>query len=109
MLRSTVQAVTVDVEAELRGDHHLVAERCERLADQFFAGVGTVDFGRVEERDAAVMGLAQDCDALGPVDARPVVAAAQRHVAEANLLISPAFEFPGVFIMYASRLMLSVD
>ena len=33
----------IDVKAELGGDHHLVADRRERFADQLFVGERTVD------------------------------------------------------------------
>ena len=42
----------VDVLGELGGDHDLVADGCERLADEFLVGVRSVDLGGVEERDA---------------------------------------------------------
>ena len=94
-LRPAVQSVrAIDLEAELGRDGHLVADRCEGLADQFLVDIGTVDFRRVEERDAALVGIANLTDALGPVNARPVVAAAERHVAEANLRHLQASQFP---------------
>ena len=43
----------VEVEPELRGDHHLPAKRRQRLAHQFFVDERAVDLGRIEERDAA--------------------------------------------------------
>ena len=48
--------VRVDLEPELRGDHHLLAERCEGLADELFVGERTVDFSGIEEGDAAFDG-----------------------------------------------------
>ena len=44
----------IDAEAEFGGDDHLVAERREGLADHFLVGEGAVDFGGVEEGDAAL-------------------------------------------------------
>ena len=44
----------IDLEAELGGDHHLVAHRRQRLADQFLIGEGAIDLGGVEEGDAAL-------------------------------------------------------
>jgi hypothetical protein len=41
-------------ERELGGDHDLVAEWSERVADELLVGEGTVGFGGVEEGDAAV-------------------------------------------------------
>ena len=94
-LRPAVQSVrAIDLEAELGGDGHLVADRREGLADQFLVDIGTVDFRRVEERDAPLVGIANQTDALGPINARPVVAAAERHVAEANLRHLQASQFP---------------
>ena len=46
----------VDVLGELGGDHDLVGERGERLADELLVGVRPVDLGGVEERDAEVDG-----------------------------------------------------
>ena len=53
----------LDVEAELGGDHHLVADRRERLADQLLVGEGAVDLGGVEEGDAALDRRADQRDA----------------------------------------------
>ena len=73
----------IDVEAELGGDHHLAAERRERLADQLLVGERAVDLGGVEEGDAALDGRADQRDPLLPVDRR-AVAEAQAHAAEAD-------------------------
>src|SRR5437667_7359162 len=45
---------------ELRGDHHLSAHRRQRLANELFVGVRTVDFGGIEECDAAFDGRADE-------------------------------------------------
>src|SRR5437870_10092775 len=47
---------------ELRGDHHLSAHRRQRLADELFVGVRTVNFGGIEECDAAFDGSADERD-----------------------------------------------
>src|SRR5207249_3769862 len=47
---------------ELRGDHHLSAHRRQRFANELFVGVRTVDFGRIEECDAAFNGRADERD-----------------------------------------------
>src|SRR5437660_11046189 len=47
-------------DAELRGDHHLSAHRRQRLANELFVGVRTVDFGGIEECDAAFDGRADE-------------------------------------------------
>ena len=52
------------VEAELRGDHDLVADGGERLADELFVGERAVDLGGVEERDAAFDGGAEEREHL---------------------------------------------
>ena len=57
LLGPAIQAAgtgAVQVEAELGGDHHLVADGLERLADHFFILVGAIDLGGIEEGDAAV-------------------------------------------------------
>ena len=46
-------------EAELGGDHDLVADRFECLADEAFVAALAVGLGGVEERDTAVVGLAE--------------------------------------------------
>ena len=61
--------------SNLDANSHLVADRRERFADKVLACVGAVDFGGVEERDAAFMGGTNDVDALGPVCGRAVVGA----------------------------------
>ena len=43
----------VELEPELRRDHHLIADGSERLADEFFVGERSVDFGGIEKGDAA--------------------------------------------------------
>ena len=88
VLRPAVEAALparrgVDVEAELGGDHHLVAQRRKRLADQLLVGERAVDLGGVEEGDAALDGGAEQRDHLRPV-ARLAVGEAQAHAAEAD-------------------------
>ena len=48
------------LEAELGGDHHLVAERRKRLAEQFLIGERAIGFRRVEEGDATFEGGADE-------------------------------------------------
>ena len=54
---------------ELGGDHHLPTEGSEGFAHEFFVYVRAIDFGRVEERDAAFNGSVQkrviSCLSLG--------------------------------------------
>src|SRR5205814_998487 len=47
---------------ELGRDHHLSAHRRQRLANELFVRVRTVDFGGIEERDAAFDGRADERD-----------------------------------------------
>ena len=61
VLRPAVQArlarplvVSAQVEPELGGDHHLLAERGERFADEFLVRERAVHLGGVEERHPAV-------------------------------------------------------
>ena len=53
-----------ELEAELRRDHDLIANRRERFADELFVRERPVDFGRIEERDAAIDGRTNDRDAV---------------------------------------------
>src|SRR5439155_1568620 len=66
---------------ELRGDHHLSAHRRQRFANELFVGVRTVDFGRIEECDAAFNGRADERDHRLLVG-RDTVALAHPHAAE---------------------------
>ena len=59
------QLAVVELEAELGGDHDLVAHGTERLADHLFVRERSVDFGRVEKRHPALEGRADDGNALG--------------------------------------------
>jgi len=71
--RSAVQPrlpATFEREAELGGNHHLVANRAERFANDLFVRERPVRFGRVEERDAAIDRGADDADALTRATAR---------------------------------------
>ncbi len=94
-LRPAVQSIrAVDLEAELGGDDNVVAHGRERLADEFLVDVRAVDFCGIEERDASLVGVANDSDALGPVHTRTVVTAAEAHVAEAKLRHLQTSQFP---------------
>jgi len=80
VLGSAVQHLSggrVEVEAELRGDQRLPAERRERLPDDLLV-LGAVDLRRVEERHATLEGRAHERDGLLPVRGWPV-AVAQPH------------------------------
>src|SRR2546427_857843 len=48
----------LDLDPEFGGDHHLSAHWRQRLADELFVGVRTVNLGGVEERDATCDGRA---------------------------------------------------
>ena len=76
-------AVSSDLEPELRRDHDLIAERRQRFADELFVSEGAVDFGGVEERDAALDGGADQRDHLLLVHRR-AIAEAHAHAAEAE-------------------------
>jgi hypothetical protein len=49
-----------EVEAELRGDHHLIPEGSKRFANEFLIGERAVDLGGVEEGDPAFEGRPDD-------------------------------------------------
>ena len=91
VLRPAVQArrtlhtarieIRIEVEPEFGGDHHLLAERSEGFAHEFFVGERAVDFGGVEERDAAFDGGAKKSGHLLLVFGR-AVGKAHSHAAE---------------------------
>ena len=85
VLGSTVQAarlaVGVELEPELGGDDHLLADGSESFAHELLVCERAVDLRGVEERDAALDGRAQQRDHLLPV-CRRAVAEAHRHAAE---------------------------
>ena len=78
VLRAAVRAagagagLQVDIEAELGRDHHLVADRRERLPDQVLVGERTVGFGGVEQGDALLMRHSYELDHLLLVGRRPI-------------------------------------
>ncbi len=68
MVETTVDAhdrAALDVEAELSGDHDLLAAPLQRLAEQFLVDEGAVDFCRVEEGHAKVDGAVDRGNRLG--------------------------------------------
>lgn len=70
-------------EAELGGDHQLVAVRRQGLAEQVFIGVRAVHFGGVEEGHAAFNGRVQQGDALAALD-RLAIGMGQAHATQAQ-------------------------
>jgi len=73
----------VDIEAELGGDHHLVAHRRQRLAHQFFIGERAIGFRRIEVGNAPLHRRADQRDHLLLV-CRRAVARAHAHAAQAE-------------------------
>ena len=73
----------VELEAELGGDPHLVADRRQAAADQLLVDIGSVDLGGVEECHAPVDGVAQQGDGVGFGKGR-AIGPAQPHAAEAK-------------------------
>ena len=71
----------IEVEPEFGGDHHLLTERREGFADEFFVRERAVHFGGVKECDAALDGRSDQRDTLLLFDCR-AVAKAQTHAAE---------------------------
>jgi hypothetical protein len=61
-----------DVEAELGGDHDLVAERLQAFADQLLVRIGAVDLGGVEEGHAQLDRAGQHLEGVGLVQRRAV-------------------------------------
>ena len=74
---------TAQIESELGRDHHLLAERSESFTNKFFVRIGAIDFGGVEERDAALDGGAEKRRHLLFVLGRPI-RKAHSHTAEAE-------------------------
>ncbi len=70
-------------EAELGGNHHLIAERRHRFAQKLFVDERSVDFSAVEKGDAALVGGADQADAVALLGCRPV-AVAQAHAAQSD-------------------------
>ena len=87
VLRPAVHAALsgrpVDVDAELGGDHHLVADRLQRFADDLFVRVRAIDLGGVEEGDAALEGRPDQADRIRRLH-RLAVGLAHPHAAEAD-------------------------
>jgi hypothetical protein len=67
VLWSAVVTTRLDVVTEFGCDGDFLTERRERFADEFFARMWTVNLGRIEERDALLVGRPNDPDALGSV------------------------------------------
>ena len=80
--RPALAGFLVDVPAELRGDHDLVAERLDAFAENPLHLVRAIGFGRVVERDAALEGRPDDVDHLRPGRDRGLIGAA--HVLDAD-------------------------
>ena len=98
-----------NVEPELGGDHHLLAEGRQRFAHEFFVGERAVDFGGVEERDAEFDGRPDQGDHLLLVFGR-TVAEAHSHAAEpdgrnfqvalSKFALLHFFSFEGLFLSF---------
>ena len=52
--RSGPVITATQIEAEFGGDDHLLAERSEGFADEFFVRERPINFSRVEEREPAL-------------------------------------------------------
>ena len=100
--RSRPLSSRLEVEPELGGDHHLVAERGEGLADELLVRERAVDLGGVEERDAAFDGRPEQRDHLLLVHGR-AVGEAHPHAAEADgrdfQVAVPEFALLHVFLL----------
>jgi hypothetical protein len=80
---SIFSGLEINVEAELGGDDHLVADRAQSFADDVFVGEGAIDLGRVEKGHAAVHRSADQGHALVLGEFRGV-AETDPHAAETN-------------------------
>jgi hypothetical protein len=83
VLASALSRLGVDIVAELRRDHHLVAERADGVADEFFVGERTISFGGVEKADATLVGGPDQLDCVVPVGRR-AISPIKVHAAEAE-------------------------
>jgi len=77
VVRTTVQSASflgdrIDLEPELGGDHDIIANRCERLADDRLADERAVDLRGVEEANAAFVCVAHELDRFLVVGRRPI-------------------------------------
>jgi hypothetical protein len=82
--RTAIEAcllAVLELEPEFRRNHHLVANRPERLADQLFVRQWSVRFGRIEERHATVECRPKDREAVF-TGCSGAVAKADAHAAE---------------------------
>ena len=71
-------------EAELRGQHHLVAPAFQRPPDELLVGEGTVDLGGVDEGDAQVDRPVNGPDRLGVIQVIRAVGPGHAHGAKAD-------------------------
>jgi hypothetical protein len=71
------------VEAELRGDHHLVPHGLQRFTDHLLVGEGVIHLGGVDEADATVRCGADQRDPFTLRD-RSGIAEVQPHAAKPN-------------------------
>src|SRR5580704_6644421 len=71
------------LEAELGSDHHLVAKRLKRFAEQFLIGPLRIGFRRVEEGDATVESGTDELNGWLLFGRRPI-AIAEAHAAKAD-------------------------
>ena len=60
--RAVHRSAAINIKAEFGRDNHLVADRLQSLADNLFVFVGTIDFGCVEEGNAALESAADQGD-----------------------------------------------
>ena len=77
-------AAGVRDDAELRGQHHLVAAILDGPADELLVGEWTVDLGGVDVRDAEVQRSVDSANRLGVAAGSDVVVARHRHGAESD-------------------------
>ncbi|MNJ65227.1 hypothetical protein D3C77_612250 [compost metagenome] len=73
--------VVAEGEAELGGDDHLIAHRCQGFAHHLFVQVRAVNLGGIEERDASVNRRSDQRNGFLCVSRR-AVAMAQSHATQ---------------------------
>ena len=80
--RTPPSGLLIDIPAEFGSDHDLVSKWRDGLAEDPLVFVRAISLGTVEERDATVVGRAENVDHLGPVRNRGLVLAV--HVLHAH-------------------------
>ena len=80
---TALAGLQIDIEAELGGNHNLVADRGKRLAEKNLIREGSIGLRRVKQGDALVVGETDQLDHLRLVGGR-AIKRTHAHAAEAE-------------------------